>query len=36
MYMKVNTSLCNRDANQQEDKDDTAIFLPKFTCLPTH
>ena len=35
MYMKVNTSLCNGDANQREDKDDTVIFLLRFTCLPT-
>jgi hypothetical protein len=35
MYMKVNTSLCNRDANQREDKDDMAIFLPMFACLLT-
>jgi hypothetical protein len=32
MYVKVNTSMCNEDANQQEDKDDTVIFLPRFTC----
>ena len=35
MYMKVNTSLCNGDGNQRKDKDDMAIFLPRFTCLPT-
>ena len=27
MYMKVITSLCNEDANQQEYKDDTMIFF---------
>ena len=26
MYVKVNTSLCNGDANQREDKVDTMIF----------
>ena len=35
MYMKVITSLCEGDANQQEDKDDTMIFIPRFMCLPT-
>ena len=32
MYMKVITSLCNEDANQQEYKDDTMIFFPRFMC----
>jgi hypothetical protein len=35
MYMNVTTSLCKGDANQREDKDDTMIFLLRFTCLPT-
>ena len=35
MYMKVNTSLYNEDANQREDKEDTVIFILRFTCLPT-
>jgi hypothetical protein len=35
MYMKVITSLCKGDANQQEDKDDMIIFILRFTCLPT-
>ena len=35
IYMKVNTSLCNEDANQREYKDDTMIFILRFTCLPT-
>ena len=34
MYMNVNTSLCKRDANQWEDKDDTVIFISRFTWLP--
>jgi hypothetical protein len=37
MYMKVNTSLCNGDANHREDDEDnvdTVIFLPRFTYLP--
>ena len=34
MYMNVNTSLCKGDANQREDKDDTVIFLLRFTYLP--
>ena len=35
MYVEVNTSLCNEDAKQQGDKDDTMIFLPRFMYLPT-
>ena len=35
MYMKVTTSLCKGIANQREDKDDTMIFIPRFTYLPT-
>ena len=35
MYIKVITSLCKEDANQQEYKDDMMIFIPRFTCLPT-
>ena len=35
MYMKVITSFCKRIANQRKDKDDTMIFIPRFTCLPT-
>ena len=35
MYMKVSTRLCKGIANQRGDKDDTMIFLPRFTCLPT-
>ena len=31
--MKVITSLCNEDANQQEYKDDTMIFFPKVHVL---
>ena len=34
MYIKVNISLCKEDANQREDKDDTVIFIPRFTWLP--
>jgi hypothetical protein len=37
MYMKVNISLCNGDANHREDDEDNvdmAIFLPRFTYLP--
>jgi hypothetical protein len=34
MYTKVNTRLCNENANQREDKDDMVIFLPRFTWLP--
>ena len=33
IYMKVNTSLCMRIANQWED-DDTVIFISRFTWLP--
>jgi hypothetical protein len=34
MYMNVNTSLCKGDVNQREDKDDSVIFIPRFTRLP--
>ena len=34
MYMKVNTSLCMRIANQRED-DDTVIFYPKVHLVAT-
>ena len=33
MYMKVNTSLCNEDANQREYKGDTMIFYPEVHVL---
>jgi hypothetical protein len=33
MYMKVITSLCKEDANQQEDKDDTVIFYLEVHVL---
>ena len=26
--------MCKGDANQREDKDDTVIFILRFTCLP--
>ena len=35
MYMKVNISLCNGDANQWEDKDDTVIFYPEVNLVAT-
>jgi hypothetical protein len=34
MYMNVNASLCKGDANQRKDKDDTVIFISRFTWLP--
>ena len=34
IYMKVNTSLSKRNANQREDNDDTVIFILRFTWLP--
>ena len=36
MYMKVNASLCNGVQTNGKNKVDTMIFLPRFTCLPTH
>jgi len=33
MYMRVNASLCKGITNQQED-DDTVIFILRFTWLP--
>jgi len=35
IYTKVNKSLCDENVNQQDDKVDTMIFIPRFTCLPT-
>jgi hypothetical protein len=35
MYMKIITNLCKGIANQGEDKDDTMIFILRFTFLPT-
>jgi hypothetical protein len=34
LYMTINTSLCKGDTNQREDKDDTVIFISRFTWLP--
>jgi hypothetical protein len=34
MYMNINTSLCKGDANRREDKDNTVIFISRFTRLP--
>jgi hypothetical protein len=31
MYINVITSLCKGNANKWEDKDDTVIFIPRFT-----
>jgi hypothetical protein len=33
MYMKVITSLCKEDTNQQEDKDDMVIFYAEVHVL---